>query len=191
MIVYHPKEHQDALKLFNVFVDFVIQQLNEDKIAIAKKIMADYRYCSFEIWLVRNKDFKKEIDVSISYDLWRGLSTPTPIERFELMLCQDGIIKADLISQGPDEYDKMLELFNACLNYIGRHDPERHKNIVEKIDLSSLERKNWKKTRKAIEQELVEDFDMRMATQDFDRKKERALADLTSKYVGQGYEITE
>lgn len=191
MIVYRPKERFGALKLFDVFVDFIIQQLREDKIEIDKMILADYKYCSFNIMLVRSDDREKRVEISFSYDLWRGFNTPTPIERFQFTLCQGGIVKGDVISQYPDEYDKMLELFRVCLNYLERHDPERYKSIIKKIDVSSLERNTWKKSKKDIEEETSKELKIRVATEDFYKIRRQALADLIDQYKSQGYEITE
>lgn len=189
MIVYNPKEKYGVLKLFPIFVDFLIQQLNSDKIEITKTILREC--CGFEILLVRSNDYSKQTYIVFEHAKMRGWESQTPIERFEFTLCQGGIVQAQFLSQNPNEYDKMLELFTACLSYLKRHAPERHKYILERIDLSSLERKNWKKSKEEIVKELSEDWEMRKAIEDFERMKKQALANLISKYAGQGYEITE
>lgn len=193
MIVYHPKEYHSALMIFPCFVDFLIHQINEDKIEVTN---ADYPGGGYDplhlyIRLVNSKEIGAQIYINFNYDTMRGWSQVTPIERFEFILCQSGIMKAQVISQHPDEYDKMLELFKVCLDYIERHDPERHKHILERVDLPSLKREGWKKSKEAIVKELSGNWKIRSATEDFERMRKSALANLISQYERQGYEIIE
>jgi len=188
MRVHHPGDYHGVLELFDCFVDFLIRQITEDKLEINKLSYGSRGFC---IWLINSKEIDKQIYITLEHDQMRGWSSVTPIEGFEFTLCQGGIVKADLISQYPDEYDKMLELFNAGLDYLQRHDQEHYRRILETVDLSSLERKNWKKSMREIRQELTENIKIRMLTENFERMREQTLANLISKYRGQGYEIVE
>lgn len=189
MIVYRPKDRYDILKLFYCFADFLISQINDDKIEVGKVWAGTTRHRGFDIVLINGKDLSKQMYVILEYDRMRGWSSVTPIEGFEFTLCQGGLEKATLISQDSNEYDKMLELFKAGLAYLQRHNTEHYGRIVKAVDLQSLERRSWKKSMRSIEHELSENIDMRMATESLKRKREQALADLVCKYRGQGYEI--
>lgn len=191
MIIHHPGDRYTTLKLFGCFVDFLIHQINQDKLEVGKRLGSLNRHRGFEILLVKSKEISKEINIVLEHSQMRGFSIVTPIEGFQFILCQGCIVQADLISQSPNEYDKMLELFKAGLGYLQRHDQNHYDRILKAVNLPSLERQNWKRSTKALEREVAENFDIRMATQNFQRMKEQTLANLISKYKGQGYEIDE
>ncbi len=182
MIVYHPKEKSDALDLFPCFVDMLIKLINDAKLEVSKR-----RNWPLDLYIyLGNRTY-----AYISYKEMRGWETVTPIQRFEFTLCQAGIVKLELISQQPHEYDKMLELFKTCLNSIEKSAPEDYGIIINKVDLPSLDRNNWKKSVLDIKKETESLYDIKRAREDLDRKVADTFGNLSSKYRDQGYEITE
>lgn len=203
MFVYNPKTLFDAWPAFYAMIDFVIRMINEDKIEVKKSFYLNFinftgaagGSAQFDIWLkgTWNTDLKEQLKISFAYMPHRGvfIGTVTPIERFEFSLTSEIGVLFQAESRNPESYDKMLELFKAIMGYLERHDLDYHKRVLESVDMDSLERKNWKKSRKDIEKELNEKWETRKDIEDFQRKRERALSELSSQYRGQGYELVD
>ena len=96
-------------------------------------------------------------------------------------------------SRDPESYDKMLELFRALLRYMERHDPKYCQDVLKLVfeTISSLDRKDWKKSKKEIEREFNKKWETRKAAEDFERQRTEELSKLTDDYRYQGYEITD
>lgn len=193
MFVYHPQDLFSSRNILYLFIDFLARLINEDKVRVTK---SHAPYCSpgyFDIWLVEANDVAEEIKISFAYESYKGrfVGTVSPTKRFRFELIK-GVVSLLLIeSSDAESYDKMLELFKATLSHAERHDPNHYKKILEKIDLRSLPRTAWRKSKSEIEEELSKSSDMRMATENLQRKKDQALIDLTNEYKRQGYKITD
>lgn len=192
MFIHHPENLYSTRVLFSSYVDFLIRLINEDRIEVAKDKYTGHGPGHFEIWLIKSNDIKQQLKISFSYESYKLLvGSVEPIQRFRFELIK-GVISLLLVeSDNSESYDKMLELFKALLGYIQRHDSDHYKDILKAIDLSSLERNNWEKSKEDIQKEVAESLDIRMATVELDRRKENTLVGLTNNYKSQGYQITD
>lgn len=192
MFVYNPKTLFDAWPVFYAFVDFMIRLINEDKVRIEKRVLYS-DLGGFDIYLLESKGVADELKVNFDYDDWRGrfVGRIKPIQRFRFSLIKSAVVIFDVESRNTLDYDKMLELFKVVVAYLKRHDPEDYARVLKSVDLSSLERSSWKKSRKEIEREFNEKWETRQTTEDFERKRNEELSKLTSDYKSQGYEITD
>ena len=193
MFVYSPKELYHAWPAFYAFVDFLIRMIDEDKVEVidSSSFGTGHGPADFYIWLSANKGVEESV-IHLSYDWRLGYEPVTPIKRFGFTFVGKGLsVLLNLRSKDADSYDKMLELFRAVMRYIERHNPERHREVVELISgsISSLDRKDWKKSKKAIEEEFSETWQARQALETLKMGKARGLSELTNKYKQQGYEI--
>ncbi len=195
MFVYNPKTLFYVWPAFYAFIDFLIRMINEDKVEVTSNSFfgTDHGPADFYIWFSASKGINEESKIHLSYDWWLGFETATPIERFGFSLVGKGIVLAELRSKDARSYDKMLDLFKAVMRYMERHDPKYHQEVLGFVGkaTSSMERKDWKKSKAEIEKEFSERWETRKAAEDFERERATELSKLTNDYRSQGYEITD
>lgn len=195
MFIYNPKDLYHVWPAFYAFVDFLIRMIDEDKVVVTSNssLGTGLSPANFIIWLSADKDVNKESRICFSYDWWLGFETATPIERFGFSLVGKGVVLADLRSKDAKSYDKMLDLFREVMRYMERHNPENHKRILEFVSkaISSLDRKDWRKSRKDIESEFEKEYENRSAKEKFERERTAGLMAKINHYKHQGYEITD
>ena len=154
--------------VFLAFVDFVINLIDADKVSVR----ITENLASFRIVLSDAEEINKRLEASIYY-LSGGtfIGAPTPIERFKFELVQGVISIFSTSSNDGESYDKLLELFKSVINYMKRRDNKYNNLILQ----DTLERKNWEKSMADIEKEVEGDPNIKLAEEDFRRKKELAL----------------
>ena len=176
MFVYNPKTLYDAWPAFYAFIDFLIRMIDEDKVNVKKSSGGP---AQFKIWLRESKNIKKESKVSFAYSPYKGIfvGIETPIRRFEFSLIGGVGVLFHAESRDPESYDKMLELFRALLRYMERHDPKYCQDVLKLVfeTISSLDRKDWKKSKKEIEREFNKKWETRKAAEDFERQRTEEL----------------
>ena len=195
MQVYGLRTAYDIWPAFYSFVDFLIRMMDEGKVEVTTRFFsgAGRGPADFYIWLSVDKGIKGESKIHFSYNWWLAHETTSPIRRFGFSLVSKGIVLADLRSQDAESYDKMLELFRAIMRYVEGHDLAYYTEVAQLVSRSilSLDRKDWKKSRKEIEVEFEKAYQTRGAKAKFERERMESLSQLINGYKIQGYEITE
>lgn len=193
MNVFSPKDARRTEQLFYHFVDFLIGMINKNQVRIAAPILSGRDPCRFEIWLVESEESNKRLYIAFAYEPWKGafIGTAQPIKSFRFELCQGIVSVCHIESSCTDDYDKMLALFKAAVGYLERNNPGHYKEILKRVDIAALERKNWKISLREIEEKVAEDSDLKRAVEDLDRKRKETLQKTTSYYRNLGYEITD
>ncbi|MDP3696786.1 MAG: hypothetical protein Q8R55_02015 [Candidatus Taylorbacteria bacterium] len=195
MQVYGQRTSRDVWPAFYEFVDFIIRMIDEGKVEVISNSSfgTSHDHADFYIWLSVNMGVHEESKIHFSYDWWLGCETATPIRRFGFSLVNKGLVLAELRSRDANSYDKMLDLFRAVMRYMERHNPSYHKVVLEFVSksISSLDRKDWQKSRKDIESEFEKEYQAREAREKFERERTEKLSNLVREYKNQGYQIID